>query len=188
MFRSDAEIDPNLRSVLEDLACGRKPWPLYLWGPPGTGKTCAVLVMLDRYGPCRPACNVEPVIRDWSAGFIRVADLSVLIDADKGKYHWSREGQAGDVTRENLIRVIDNAPLVVLDEIGVTSGGLAKPYNLNTLRDFLDRRCSDPPVPLIVTGNLPPSELAQLWDDRIADRLLRGTRYRCDGPSKRTGR
>lgn len=41
-------ISPGLRQTLDDLGCGKAEWPLYLWGPTGTGKTCAALCLYDK--------------------------------------------------------------------------------------------------------------------------------------------
>ena len=40
-------VEP-LRRLFVELAIGRKPWPLYLYGPIGHGKTRAVLAFCDR--------------------------------------------------------------------------------------------------------------------------------------------
>ncbi len=40
-------IDPALRRLLRDLANGKAKWPLFLYGLPGRGKTCACLAMAD---------------------------------------------------------------------------------------------------------------------------------------------
>jgi len=36
-----------LLKKIDRLVTGNEPWPLFLWGTPGTGKTCASLVMCD---------------------------------------------------------------------------------------------------------------------------------------------
>ena len=45
--RSIDRIDAGLRSTLRDLASGAKPWPLFLWGTAGGGKTLASLCLAD---------------------------------------------------------------------------------------------------------------------------------------------
>jgi hypothetical protein len=45
--RSIASIDPALRQSLRRLALGELPWPCFLHGPVGTGKTLAALCLLD---------------------------------------------------------------------------------------------------------------------------------------------
>lgn len=41
-------VHPPLRTRLDDLATGRRRWPLYLWGHVGRGKTRAVWAFCDR--------------------------------------------------------------------------------------------------------------------------------------------
>ena len=45
--RSLALVHPDLRLVFRRLVTGQAPWPLYLHGPVGTGKTMAALCLLD---------------------------------------------------------------------------------------------------------------------------------------------
>ena len=47
IHRRLSQITPALRNKLGRLASGLEPWPLYLFGPVGTGKTCAALAMCD---------------------------------------------------------------------------------------------------------------------------------------------
>lgn len=48
MPRAAERIRPELRHLLEALAAGKARWPLYLYGPPGRGKTCAALWLMDQ--------------------------------------------------------------------------------------------------------------------------------------------
>jgi DNA replication protein DnaC len=41
-------IDPNLQALLDQLTAGELPWPLYLYGDTGRGKSCAVIALLNR--------------------------------------------------------------------------------------------------------------------------------------------
>lgn len=40
-------VAPQLRSIFRSLVSGERPWPLYLWGQVGTGKTLAALCLCD---------------------------------------------------------------------------------------------------------------------------------------------
>lgn len=40
-------VDPTLRRLLIALGGGHARWPLFLWGLPGRGKTCACLALAD---------------------------------------------------------------------------------------------------------------------------------------------
>ncbi len=45
--RSLRAVNPDLLRVLTDLAEGRSPWPLFIFGGCGTGKTSAALALAD---------------------------------------------------------------------------------------------------------------------------------------------
>jgi len=40
-------IDPSLQALFDQLTAGELPWPLYLYGPTGRGKSCAVIALLN---------------------------------------------------------------------------------------------------------------------------------------------
>jgi len=90
-FRSMCRVDQTLVATFRKLAAGKAPWPLYLHGPVGTGKTMAALALCD--------------FAD-SAAYYTVDGLCSLIVAGSPEAvaeEWSQmEGKA----------------LVVLDEIG----------------------------------------------------------------------
>lgn len=41
-------VPPALRKIFGNLCAGKIPWPLFLHGKAGRGKTCAALTLLDR--------------------------------------------------------------------------------------------------------------------------------------------
>lgn len=171
--------------MLRGLVAGERPWPLYLYGTPGGGKTSAALALLDAVGPEAPRGTWPEVVSDWYAGFVETRHLTALrIGADQGRYQWSRDGQAGDVTWDALRRGLARAPLFVLDEIGV--GREASDFRLDLLLDVLGARCDDPVRPFVVTSNRTPADIERrVYDGRVADRILCGTVFRLDGPSRR---
>jgi len=62
IYRDRGRIAAELRMVLGNLVNGRAPWPLYLHGQPGRGKTCAGLALCDwadwaMYCTVRKLCN-----------------------------------------------------------------------------------------------------------------------------------
>lgn len=73
-------VEP-LRRVLIELAVGRRPWPLYLHGPVGHGKTRAVLAFCDRVAYARywtvDGVMSDIIARDPPWGTLRT-DLAVL--------------------------------------------------------------------------------------------------------------
>lgn len=185
--RELAEISLALRSTIRELVSGSKPWPLYLWGPAGTGKTSAALVMLDHCGP-RRRDELSPETPDrlanWVHGYAEVRTFNGLkIGCNEGRIHWPGGGAA---SWDGLLAAVARAPLFVFDEIGV--GSQAKDFALDTLLEVLERRAGDPVRPFVVTGNIKPSDLASVYDDRVSSRILAGTAFQLNGLDRRTGR
>lgn len=182
--RSIAMVPDDLRKKLRGLILGELPWPLYIHGPSGTGKTCASLVALDYLGRDAYAGSCSDTIRPWLAGFVDVRTIAgVKIGCDKGKVRWS-DGEREEAAKwETVLKVIGRRPLVVFEEIGV--GKEAADFRLDTMLEMLDRRANQPVKPFIVTSNLKPSEVEQVYDDRVADRILCGTIHKMEGASRR---
>lgn len=149
-------VDPALLRVLGDLAEGRAPWPLLLWGPPGRGKSCAALALAD--------------ITD-TAGYWTCEEL-----ADFAMQH------RGDEVDAEFAR-IGGKHLAILDELGtrLNAGELA----YKTVKRFADVRETESRRVGIYISNVAPHELAALYDDRLASRLLGGTIYELCGQDRR---
>lgn len=184
--RELAEIPQPLRDTFRGLVTGRLPWPLYLWGPAGAGKTSAALVLLDH---CVSEFTIQgewaPDVCDWMRGFVDVRHIPrIKIGADKGRFCWSRNGHSGDVSWSLLTRQLRSLPLVVFDEIGV--GREASDFRLDTLIEVLNLRADDPVRPFVVTSNLDPQDVERVvYDDRVASRILAGTVFKLDGADRR---
>ncbi len=179
-----ASVEPGLRDVLRSLAAGKSPWPAYIWGPSGLGKTSAVLCLLDHCGKDSAIGPCSAEIREWMAGFIDVRTIAgVRINCDKGKLSWSGGDRTETATWATLMKIIERQPLTVFDEIGV--GRETGDFRLDTLIEVLDRRANHPVKPFVVTGNVRPSEIADIYDDRVADRILCGTVVKLEGPTRR---
>jgi hypothetical protein len=170
--------------VLQALVRGEAPWPLYLHGAPGTGKTSAALALLDLAGaPPTPGTWPE-VVRDWLAGFAEVRHLPQLrINSDQGRFQWSRDGLSGDVTWASLYGRLKQVPLFVFDDIGTARE--ATDFRRDLLLDVLGARCDDPVKPFVVTSNCAPAEIERLYDERVASRILCGSVFELAGADRR---
>lgn len=182
--RSLADVPADLREKIRGLVTGKLPWPFYLWGDAGLGKTCASLVMLDHCGSDAFSKGCSDPIRPWLAGFVDVRSIAgVKINMDKGKYRWSDEDREEVARWDRMMKVIYRRPLVVFEEIGV--GREAADFRLDVLLEVLEQRANDPVRPFVVTTNIEPSKLPGIYDDRIADRILCGTVHKMEGASRR---
>jgi DNA replication protein DnaC len=159
-------IDPALRECLRGLCHGDAPWPLYLWGPAGVGKTCASLVALD-YALAGLYWTVQTLAED-----------AVL--AGKGQLEY-RSGRP--VSSRALWAEAEQTGLVVLDELGQRAR--ASDWQYDCVKRLLDAREG---LPLIAASNMDLSQVAQCYDDRVASRLAAGTVFHLGGEDRRLAR
>lgn len=172
LFREIASVDAALRNVLRSLVSGKAKWPLFLTGPPGTGKTCAALAVLDHLFP-------------WQQQYTTAADLTSAIMATFGsneKFNWRKFGpyRCEDDSREDTPSGKSGAALVVLDELGAR--GKVTDTHYEAVQRLIDLRTG---CPLILVSNLSADELAVAYDGRIASRCQAGTVARLGGRDRR---
>jgi DNA replication protein DnaC len=160
--RSLAEIDPVLRRAIRDCVAGREPWPLVVLGPPGVGKTCAGLCLLD-----------------YAGGFYYQAPALAheVIRAINGQVH-TPAGRA--VTAEQLWKEFARASLFVLDELGAK--GNVNDWHYEQVKRLLDDREGQP---TLVLSNMGFERLLVLYDDRVVSRLSAGTVVQLEGADRR---
>ena len=168
--RTMKAVDPKLVAVFRKLAIGEARWPLYLWGPSGTGKTRAALALCD---------------------FVRWADyytIDSVIEVLKGERNETQcqfELQADDCGfqhESHVRRSCGNLDLAVFDELGAQS---ANEFHYRAVRWLADRRDERPGREAIYTSNCSPEELQAVYDDRICSRVLCGTVFELVGDDRR---
>ncbi len=154
--RSLRLVKPEFLETLDGLSAGHLHWPLFVFGPTGSGKTCAALALAD---VCETACY-------WSADGL----------ADFTMSHEPSETQAE-------FDYIGGKALAILDELGARErvGDLA----YSTVKRFADAREQQAGRVAVYLSNVTPSRLAELYDDRIAGRLLCGTVVELSGNDRR---
>lgn len=158
-------IDPGLRAVIRQLVSGETAWPLFLHGPPGLGKTCAALALLDHAG----------------GHYFTVAGLcEQLVAAANGRLTWNKEGRGGEIFPERLWQQIHASPLVVLDEIGCRDK--VTDFQYEVTKRLVDEREFRA---MVAISNLGLSRLEQLYDARLVSRLARGKVVQLAGSDRR---
>ncbi len=167
--RDMAQIPDLLRSAIRAMVKGEKPWPLFIYGPAGTGKTCAVLCLLD-------------FISDGD--YYTASGLcETVIQSQAGRLEWYHEGYGGTLWPEKFWSKFAAKSLVVLDEIGTRDK--VSDHHYECIKRVLDDRHGKP---LILLSNLDLTTLARVYDDRIASRMAGGTVVKLDGPDMRLQR
>lgn len=161
--RSIAEIDKTVRDTIRSLVDGEAPWPLFLHGPAGTGKTCAGLCLVDH----------TPGSMYWTLSKLCSHLIEVQHDrvTNSAGYH---------VTIEKFWNSVSAAKVVVLDEIGCRDRVSDHVYE--AAKTVLDVRHGKP---LVCVSNLELEKLEALFDDRIASRLCEGTVMKLGGKDRR---
>ena len=168
------EIDPTLRIWLRDLVTGRKPWPFFLYGLPGRGKSCAALCLTDYVG-------------GWFIGADQFVDR--MRAADLGKLMTGGASGICDpwpVSMEDAWQDWTEAPLVVLDEIGLNEAPTA--FHKRIIKEAIDRRfeLQREPKPTVFISNLNLTGISQRLNDQIASRLAAcGSLFELTGPDRR---
>lgn len=164
MRRSIDEIDAGVQRVLRSVVCGESPWPLFLQGPAGCGKTCAALCLLDYAGGL----------------YYTVPQLCAdLIASQQGKLEFGDWEPRKLWLPEFWLRIAKQK-LVVLDEMGAR--GTVTDHHYEAVERMLDERWR---LPLVCVSNLGADAVAKLYDDRVLSRLLCGTVVALEGKDRR---
>jgi DNA replication protein DnaC len=154
--RSMVAVDPVLRELFRELTAGRAPWPLFLFGNVGGGKTSAALAL----------CDVVATAAYFTADGLCCA----ILEQDPSSVR-------------DLWQTIEAKSLIVLDEIGARSNTTDFAYS--TLKRAIDARDQHAGRAAVYISNLGPAELARLYDERLASRILCGTRFELSGTDRR---
>lgn len=160
---------PAVCDALRECAMGQAPWPLFLTGNIGAGKTCAALALLD---------YVREHTQYWT-----VADLCAhYIDVQFGRVRDDRWRGDERMTTAIFWRRWSQSELCVLDELGQREK--VKDPMFDTTKKAIDLREGRP---LIIVSNLSGDEIGDIYDDRIASRCVSGTRVKMKGQDRRLG-
>jgi len=165
-------IDPTLRESMNGLIQGKLPWPLFVYGPIGTGKTCAGLVLVDHAG-----------------GFFYTASewARLLNEANNGMLFDKVDQEIRKVSPQTLWNGISKAKLVVIDELGARIDAKSEKVSehaYESIKELIDLRYGKP---LVLLSNLTLPQVAKVYDERVVDRIAAGTIVNLQGKSRRTG-
>jgi DNA replication protein DnaC len=160
------EVAPDFRRELSQ-AMNANRWPIYLFGGAGRGKSCAAACIYCR-APGRPLW----VETNWYIGKITRCRMGCPDEV-------SSITSSSTESEPSLVGKVRNASLVVFDDVGIripTEAAFEILFELVSVRKG---------KPTIYTSNLGGGALADLFDDRIASRLLSGTVIEVHGKDRR---
>ena len=155
LYRKMASVPKDLVVTFRLLATAQLPWPLFLHGDVGTGKTLAALCLAD----------FATTSRYWT--------LDTLCD----------KVMDPETKTQEMWRQIQEKELTILDELGERSkvGDLL----YTTVKKHLDLREQHAGRVGIYISNLTPDQLVQMFDKRIVSRLTAGTVLELSGDDRR---
>lgn len=148
-------IYPAVRTAIRECCEGLSPWPIYLHGETGAGKSYAGMLLCDWAG--RGIYTTLPEL------------CALLIEAQNERLH---DHLGYRRTQSALWKEWTYANIAVLDEIGVRSN--VSDFARETIWRAMETRMRER-LPLMVISNLELAEIDQLYDARIASRLAEGT-------------
>lgn len=178
--REIGRIDERLRLVIRGLAAGELPWPFFLTGDAGRGKSAAALCLADHVaGSAYYRFTRFLKAFDWSR-----TEGGVLVKKWRPASTLENEPRMNrdevGMSEREFWAYLSASPLVVIDDLG-TRGGYTEPqydqfYDLVEDRKF---------KPLVVVSNHPLAKLSEVFDDRIVSRLAQGTQFTISGRDRR---
>lgn len=144
-------------------------WPIYLTGGVGTGKSCAAACVYQRWRASARWHRASEIVGDMLTCRTNGKGFVVRTNGENEWCEWER----------NIREKIAAASLVVFDDVGLREPSPAAYEAFYLLVESRKDR------PTVYTSNLDGGQLRDAFDDRIASRILCGTRIRIQGPDRR---
>lgn len=163
--RDRSEVCEKIASAIKGCTRGECPWPLFIFGSTGVGKTCALLSVADSF---------------FRSYYTTIPHLNRdLIWAEKGDL--VRNGY--ETSAPALWREIEEASVACVDELATRGTVTDAAYeNLKNLCDLRENRAT------IFSSNVAPEKLLEIYDKRILSRIVCGTVVSVTGKDRRFAR
>lgn len=151
------QIPAQILAAFDLVAAGKSPWPLFISGPAGCGKSCAALYFCDR-------ATGRICMRDFPEICRELQRATMGANWEFGT-HGERQ-----VTPEVFWRDWARWDFAVIDELGTRNA--VTDFQYESAKRLIDARYDSPTV---FISNHGLERIAELFDDRIASRLAGGT-------------
>jgi DNA replication protein DnaC len=161
--RTVAKISQPILFALMRVFDGRDPWPLFITGPVGVGKSCAAMAMIDHLMVSRRYAKANDYVSD-----LMKASRGELV---RGTYRHSESSYRHDWA---------TATITCIDELG--SRDKVADWPRDIIQSLIESRGNKPSIWI---SNLTLDELAPIYGDRIASRLSEGTQITMSGADRR---
>lgn len=163
--RTIEQIHPVFADEILQVFNGSNPWPLFMTGPVGTGKSCAAMAFVDHL----------MVSRRYSKSSQYVSDV---MKASKGKL------VRGTYTHseESYKQYWADSVITVIDEMG--NAEKQSDWPLEILQDLIESRENKASIWI---SNLSIDDISSIYGNRIASRLSSGTTITFGGKDRRMG-
>lgn len=177
--RATEAIPSDVRKEMRRLAEGKSPWPWFVWGGVGVGKTCAALCLHDFAG------GEFYTADEWAEMLNQARDGQLTLKVmGEGCGVWGEaRPREMKVYPDALWRLAKSAPLFVIDELGARSQ--ISDHQYCAVKRLLDLREGKPTVAI---SNLDLDEISRRYGEPVASRLAAGTVTHFDGNDRRLKR
>lgn len=161
-----AAVRPALQQALvAAINAGR--FPVYMFGEQGRGKTCAIAALYRKVDPTPTWLDLQQ--------FIRAVQRTRTSDEGRS-YAFSENGHS---EYELWKRFVEVPKLLLVDDVAIRSPSDSAYEIVYELVNRRGRR------PAIYTSNVGPDKLHEVYDGRVASRMLCGSIIRVTGEDRR---
>jgi len=145
-------------ALVREMIAGKHPWPLFVFGDAGAGKTGLALMLVD-----------------WAKGeyFTQAEWVRTCREAEFGDL---RTSVGYKLHLRDIRKGWEHAPVAVLDELGTRM--TVSDHAYESVQWAVDARQG---LPTVFVSNLDLGGLRKVFDDRIASRLSAGTVMQLSG-------